>query len=335
MKLCTYSLGDDQPRAGIKIDTQIFDIAACLNVSQAGVDSSRYEALIDVLRAGPQGLQSVRRLEELLHRDVHAEQFRAYRHESAKIKLWAPVPRPNTIRDFMVFEEHLINSTHAVAKRLYPPLAWVNQVTRAITGKFLLRPPKAWYELPIYYKGSPDTVVGPEHPIVWPSYSNDLDYELEFGVYLWKTGKDITKQDAKSHIAGYTIFNDVSARDTQFREMAGRLGPAKGKDFDTGNVMGPYLVTPDEVGDAYSLEMRATVNGEQWSRGNSCGMRFSFEEMISYVSQAETLHPGDFFGSGTVGNGCGLELGRHLKRGDRITLEVEKLGQLSNPIVGA
>jgi 2-keto-4-pentenoate hydratase/2-oxohepta-3-ene-1,7-dioic acid hydratase in catechol pathway len=98
--------------------------------------------------------------------------------------------------------------------------------------------------------------------------------------------------------------------------------------------MGPYLVTPDEIADPYSLEMRAYVNGELWSRGNSRTMHYSFDDMITYLSQSETLHPGDFLGSGTVGNGCGLELGRKLKRGDRVTLEVEKLGRLSNTIAG-
>jgi 2-keto-4-pentenoate hydratase/2-oxohepta-3-ene-1,7-dioic acid hydratase in catechol pathway len=93
------------------------------------------------------------------------------------------------------------------------------------------------------------------------------------------------------------------------------------------------LVTPDEVGDPYALEMRAYVNESLWSSSNSRRMHFTFEEMIEYVSRSETLHPGDFLGSGTVGSGCGLELGRQLTRGDRVTLEVEKLGRLSNSIV--
>ncbi len=115
--------------------------------------------------------------------------------------------------------------------------------------------------------------------------------------------------------------------------MQGRLGPAKGKDFDTGNAMGPYLVTPDEVPDPYNLTMVARVNGEPWSRGNSGDMHFTFEDMIAYVSQDETLHPGEFIGSGTVGNGCGLELDRWLQPGDMVELEVEHLGVLRNRVV--
>jgi 2-keto-4-pentenoate hydratase/2-oxohepta-3-ene-1,7-dioic acid hydratase in catechol pathway len=311
---------------------QVFDLERCLEAIGPGTVPGQHDSLLGVLRNGPERMAPIRRLEEQLEKDPCAEPLSAFGHSESSVKLWAPLPRPNSIRDFLVFEEHLINSTHAYARRLYPPVAWLNGLARKAAGKALLRPPKVWYELPIYYKGNADTVVGPEEPILWPSYTNELDYELEFGVYLWRTGKDISKQDASSHIAGYTVFNDFSARDIQLKEMGGRLGPTKGKDFDTGNVMGPYLVTPDEVQDPYALQMRAYVNDELWSEGNSSKMHFSFEDMIAYVSKSETLHPGDFLGSGTVGTGCGLELDRWLKRGDRVTLEVEKLGRLSNPV---
>ena len=110
--------------------------------------------------------------------------------------------------------------------------------------------------------------------------------------------------------------------------MEGQLGPAKGKDFDTGNAMGPCLVTADEVRDPYSLAMKARVNDEEWSNGNSETMHWSFEEIIEFVSRDETLHTGEFLGSGTVGGGCGLEFDRWLKPGDVVELEIEKLGIL-------
>jgi 2-keto-4-pentenoate hydratase/2-oxohepta-3-ene-1,7-dioic acid hydratase in catechol pathway len=125
----------------------------------------------------------------------------------------------------------------------------------------------------------------------------------------------------------------MSARDAQFKEMAGRLGPAKGKDFDTGNILGPWIATKDEIPDPYNLTMIARVNGEEWGRGNSGDMHHNFEELIAHVSRSETLFPGEFLGSGTVGNGCGLEHGRFLKPGDVIELEVSKLGVLRNRIV--
>ncbi len=136
-----------------------------------------------------------------------------------------------------------------------------------------------------------------------------MDYELEFGIITRNKGANISAARAKDHIFGYTIFNDFSARDAQRVAMEGRLGPAKGKSFDGGNVMGPWIVTPDEIGDPYKLKMEARVNGEVRSLGVSDGMLFSFEEIIAHVTKDEPLMPGEFIVSGTVGNGCGLELG--------------------------
>lgn len=249
------------------------------------------------------------------------------------LKLMAPVPRPLSIRDFMVFADHLANAMHTMAGWAFPPAKWINGAWGKIFGKRLLKPSPLFYEIPAYYKGNPNTVIGHETDILWPSYEDKLDYELEFGIYIGKQGRDIAVENAKNYIAGYTVFNDVSARMTQFREIKLRLGPAKGKDFDTSNVMGPYFVTPDEAGDPYSLEMTARVNGEEWSRGNSRDMSYTFEEIIAYVSRSETLYPGEFFGSGTVPKGCGLELNRWIKPGDVIELEVERLGVLRNRIV--
>jgi 2-keto-4-pentenoate hydratase/2-oxohepta-3-ene-1,7-dioic acid hydratase in catechol pathway len=142
----------------------------------------------------------------------------------------------------------------------------------------------------------------------------------------------VPKEKAREHIFGYTIFNDISARDAQAVEMGGMLGPAKGKDFDTGNVMGPCLVTVDELPDPYNLSMVARVNGEEWGRGNSRDMYWKFEDVIAHISRSETLYPGEFFGSGTVGNGCGLEQMRYLKPGDVVELEVEGIGLLRTRI---
>lgn len=337
MKLCTYRLGEHgAPRAGIVRDDHVHDVARAAEAMKDHVPLvgiCDYSSMAGILARGPEALDSVRRIGdaaavrtgEWLDRDIG--------FPLSEVSLMAPLPRPNTIRDFLVFEEHLVNAMHTAARDMFPPAAWANSIARRLTGRPLIRPPRAWYQIPAYYKGSPDTVIGPEEQIVWPAYTERLDYELEFGLYIAKSGKDIPESEARSYIAGYTIFNDVSARDVQMKEMSARLGPAKGKDFDTGNVMGPWLVTPDEVGDAYSLNMEAWVNGERWSKGTSAGMRFSFEEIIAYVSRSETLHPGDFFGSGTVGTGCGLELGRWIRPGDRVTLKVDRLGELSNPIV--
>ena len=195
--------------------------------------------------------------------------------------------------------------------------------------------PKIWYEEPVYYKCNRFAVVGTGHDVVCPSYCKMLDYELEFGIILGKRGKNIAKANAREYIFGYLIFNDFSARDQQMREMQSQLGPTKGKDFDTANVMGPWLVTADEVPDPYALTMTAKVNGVEWSRGRSGEMHHKFEDILAHVSRDETIYPGEFFGSGTVGSGCGLEQGKFLSIGDTVELEVTGLGILRNRVVAS
>jgi len=226
-----------------------------------------------------------------------------------EIRLLAPLVRPNSIRDCLAFEEHLMNS---LGSQSIPP---------------------AWYEIPIYYKGNPDAVAGPGDDVVWPSYTQLLDYELEFAAVIGREGVNIPKEEAWDYIAGYTIFNDVSARDIQMKEMSCMLGPAKGKDMDGGNIMGPFLVTPDEFDPRKDNVMIARVNGEEWSRGVTSAMYHNFAAIISYISQSETLRVGDVIGSGTVGTGCGLELKKFPKPGDLIELEVEGIGVLANRFV--
>ena len=227
------------------------------------------------------------------------------------------------MRDFLCFEMHL---RQARANRYL-----FTGGERGDPAKMEI--PKVWYEQPIYYKCNRFSVVGIGHDVRWPLNSKMLDYELEFGIFLGKGGVNIKKENARSHIFGFCIFNDVSARDIQMPEMAGQLGPCKGKDFDTGNVMGPWLVTADEVKDPYNLTMVARVNGEEWSRGSSGTMHHKFEDILAHVSTDETVRAGEFFGSGTVGNGCGLEQGRFLKDGDVVELEIEGLGVLRNRFV--
>ena len=263
--------------------------------------------------------------------------------ERATVELLSPVPRPESIREFMVFEQHVINCT-----RRFGLPRWAASLDRAVEKTFgrnvtlaywMARP---WYERPVYYKGNRMNVIGDGASVTIPRYTKAFDWELEFGMFLCKQGRNIPKEKACDFIGGYTIFNDFSARDIQKREMGGRLGPAKGKDFDGGNAIGPVLVTPDEIPDPYNLAMRAHVNGEEVSYGHTKGMRWTFEELIAYVSRDETLYPGEFFGSGTgtvpeSGSDrccCGLEMGRFLQAGDTVELEVERIGKLTNHVLG-
>jgi 2-keto-4-pentenoate hydratase/2-oxohepta-3-ene-1,7-dioic acid hydratase in catechol pathway len=281
------------------------------------------------LNAGPEAVERGNELAEW----AFSERPEGVVRPLAEVSLASPVPRPGSVRDSMSFERHVIQATRraalgrlgtldaALGRRLGP--------RRSLAGRLN----RAFYERPIYYKSNPRSVVGHDADVRMPGYTERFDYELEWGVFIGTMGADIAEAAAPEHIAGYVVFDDFSARDAQMAEMRGRLGPAKGKDFDTGNAIGPWLVTREEVPDPYGLTMTAHVNGAEWSRGSTGDMHWSFEEIVSYISRSETLFPGDFIGSGTVGGGCGLELGAFLKRGDVVELEVEGIGLLRNRVV--
>ncbi|RQG87833.1 fumarylacetoacetate hydrolase family protein [Natrarchaeobius halalkaliphilus] len=224
-----------------------------------------------------------------------------------EVSLLSPVPNPTSLRDYMVVEEHVRNAL----------------------GDDI---PEEWFELPVYYKADSNCIGHPDQDIEWPSYTEEMDYELELAAVIGKEGRDIAAENADEYIAGYTIYNDLSARDMQFREMEVNLGPSKGKDFNGSNVLGPFLVTPNSIR-IDDVRMTARVNGEVWSEGTLGAMQHSFAEMIEHTSQSQYLYPGDVLGSGTIGMGCGLEMDRYLSRGDTVELEVEGIGTLRNRIV--
>ena len=257
-------------------------------------------------------VEARKRLETIQAQHNDSKDNSAVLYDISDVELQAPFPRPASLRDFGVFKTHMDAASRITGKEISPE----------------------WFKLPNYYRGStsPASIAGHEAVITWPNYTEKLDFELEWGIYIGKMGKNIPIEHAHEYIAGYTIYNDISARDIQFRHMTLSLGPAKGKDFDNSNIMGPCLVTPDEIGNPYDLKMTARVNGEVWSEGTTSDMYYSFEEMISFVSQSETLFPGEFLGSGTVGKGCGWELDRWIQPGDVIELEVENIGILKNQI---
>lgn len=231
-------------------------------------------------------------------------------HSLHMVKLTAPLQNPPSLRDFIAFEDHIA----ATSKKRGQPI------------------PPEWYKFPVYYKGNHRTIIGPDEALPWPLETTKLDYELELACVIGRKGRDIPERHAQDYIAGYTIMNDFSARDIQFQEMACRLGPAKGKDFAT--ALGPCLMTPEDILDVGALTMIARVNGEEWSRGRFGTVHWSFPQMIAHVSRGETIYPGDVFGSGTVGGGCGLELDRYLKPGDVVELEIQPIGVLRTLIIG-
>jgi 2-keto-4-pentenoate hydratase/2-oxohepta-3-ene-1,7-dioic acid hydratase in catechol pathway len=222
--------------------------------------------------------------------------------------LLAPL-RPRSLRDFLTFEGHLNNAL----SRLGRPI------------------PEEWFDVPAYYKGMPDTVIGPDAVIPWPRYTDRLDHELELAAVIGREGTDITREQALEHVFGWTIWNDVSARDVQVRELPIGMGPAKAKDWDGSNVLGPCIVTADEL-DGTNVRMAVRVNGETWGEDTSANMHHTFADLIAYASQAQRLYPGEVLGSGTAAGGSGIELDRRLREGDVVELEVEGIGVLRNTI---
>ena len=325
MKLVTFLNNDGQERAGVLVnnDQDILDLRSSNEFNGRDINPG-FLSVLALIEGGDSALEDARRELDAPHSEAIIE--------VASVSLCSPIPRPPQIRDCLCFEEHLTRAYEVLRKVKASGEPDPEAALAQYEEQGLYRIPEVWYQQPIYYKANRLSVVGTEHDVIWPPYANILDFELEFGFFIGKGGRDIPKDQALDHIFGYSIFNDISARDTQAVEMQGSLGPAKGKDFDTGNIIGPCIVTADEI-DPYNLTMIVRVNGEEWSRGSSSTMHWRFEDLISYVSNSETLYPGEFFGSGTVGGGSGLEHERYLSPDDVIELEVEGIGILRNRIV--
>ena len=253
-------------------------------------------------------------------------------HHINDVNLLAPIPNPNSLRDAYAFRQHV-------------------ETSRKNRGLEMI---KEFDEFPVFYFSNHNAIYGPQDEIkCMPSHFEKLDFELEIAIVIGKEGRNLKANEASSYIAGYMIMNDVSARGLQMKEMKLNLGPAKGKDF--ASVIGPYLVTPDEIkdklinkeghGSIYDLKMSCFLNNQLVSEGNFKDMNWTFEQIIERVSYGATIYPGDIIGSGTVGTGCLLELNGSgkikdsnynevwLKEGDVVKMKIDKLGEISNKIV--
>ncbi|MCW2239182.1 fumarylacetoacetate hydrolase family protein [Azospirillum canadense] len=180
---------------------------------------------------------------------------------------------------------------------------------------------------PIFFTKPPETVIANGEPIRYPhGVSDSIDYEAELGVVIGKGGRGISKAEAYDHVFGYVIINDVTARDWQSRHKQWFLG----KSFDTFCPMGPWLATADEV-DAANLSLRCWVNEELRQNANTRDLIFDIPTMIETLSAGITLYPGDVIATGTpAGVGIGFTPPKFLKPGDRVTIEIDGLGRLSN-----
>ena len=330
MKLATYVTPQGTERIGALYDSEskIADLAVAADTAVPKM-STHFSSMLSLIDGG----EPARRSADELLQSVAAGEIPAAVVDVGQVTLRSPVPRPRQIRACIAFEDHLLNAHKVKYRRLAdaapdPEAAWQGYLKSGVIGLA-----DVWYERALYYMTNRFNVIGPGEDIVWPKHSDRIDYELEFGVFIAKQGKDIPLEAAPDFIFGYSIFNDVSAREIQHREMPGGVGPHKGKNFDTGNVIGPYIVTPDELPDLSECVMVARVNGEEFSRGTCGDMYHSFAAIIADISRDETIYPGEFIASGTVGTGSGLEFDRYLKDGDVVELEIDGLGVLRNRFV--
>ncbi|MGI8706550.1 MAG: fumarylacetoacetate hydrolase family protein [Sphingomicrobium sp.] len=319
MRLVTFEAGRGERIGALVANDAIVDLNLAGELSRTPVVATM-QALIE---AGEPGLQIVREL-------AQSPQDQAVLKLS-EVQLLAPLPKPVRLRDCCLFLEHMERALEKLAKAQAAKEA-------AAAGASSAPQPSAKYTLPavfknqiIYYNANHLQIYGPEREIVWPSHSDWMDFELEWACVIGSAGTEIAPETARSHIFGYTIFNDWSARDLQLEFMAANLGPGEGKDFANG--LGPCIATPDEFDDPYSLTMTASVNGEEWSRGSTASMHHRFEDAIVQFSRSRPLAPGEIIGSGTVLSGCGFELDRRLSEGDSVELSVEGIGTLRNRVV--
>lgn len=320
MKLVTFKT-NDHAQTGILVNQQIYPLHT--------INHNIANTMRDMLNDWHNQSLLARAIESEILNGQHSEYATAY----AQHTLLAPVPQPTSCRDGYAFRQHV-----AAARR--------NRGVPMIPE---------FDQYPIFYFTNHNAIQGPGEIPCMPDHFQKLDFELEAAVVLGKRGRNIKAADADQYIAGFMIMNDMSARRLQMEEMLLNLGPAKGKDFST--VIGPWLVTPDELepykilskpghtGHSYNLNMKCWVNGIQVSEGNVGDMDWTFAEIIERCAYGADIFPGDVIGSGTVGTGCFLELNgtgkfnnpnyteQWLQPGDVVEMEISALGRLSNTIV--
>lgn len=317
MKLVSYQTENTQ-HLGVFANGHIFNLHSC--------DKLIPDEMNAFLKGGEELMERAKKINQaILSGELSPK-------EEVFYQLLAPVPYPTSCRDGYAFRQHV-----AAARR--------NRKVDMIAE---------FDQYPIFYFTNHNAIQGPGEIACMPDHFQKLDFELEVAVVIGKKGRNIKADEADAHIAGYMIMNDMSARTLQMEEMLLNLGPAKGKDFST--VIGPWLVTPDElepyrvdakpnhVGNSYNLKMTCKVNGTTVSTGNMADMDWTFAEIIERCAYGVDILPGDVIGSGTVGTGCFLELNgtgllnnpnyqpQWLQPNDVVEMEITGLGILTNII---
>lgn len=320
MKLVTYSKQGNEQLA-LLIDNMLYDVNAVDNSLPGSMAEllNNWEKHIDALRSADANIKAGKS-------SINGIAFKG-------ADIMAPVPHPTSCRDGYAFRQHVASARRNRKVDMIPEFD----------------------QYPIFYFTNHNAIQGPGAIHCMPDHFQKLDFELEAAIVICKKGRNIKAADADQYIGGYMIMNDMSARTLQMEEMLLNLGPAKGKDFST--VIGPMLVTPDElepykipakpghVGNSYNLKMICTVNGVQVSEGSVGDMDWTFAEIIERCAYGVDVLPGDVIGSGTVGTGCFLELNgtgllndpnykvQWLQPNDVVEMTIEGLGHLENTIV--
>jgi 2-keto-4-pentenoate hydratase/2-oxohepta-3-ene-1,7-dioic acid hydratase in catechol pathway len=316
MRLCTFSTDAFSRHVGLALPYQrLLDVSAALS------GDPRFATLLDVIQHEDDTLPMLRTL-------LGSTQMpQGCLHDLKAVRIELPY-QPPQIRCFSVYEQHLKNAFRQVAANVSPAAgapAWAMQI------------PAAFYETPVYYKGVRLNLSGPGAPVRRPAPGTMLDYEAELAVVVGRGGKNIDASAAMAHVFGYVVFNDFSERAQLMKELRSGVGtgPAKGKDFDGSNSLGPWIVTADEIADPHALDVTVRVNGQVRGQGSTSGMTHRIDRILSFASQNETLHAGELLATGCVPECAGVEHWRFLDDGDRVEVEISGLGVLENTVVAA
>jgi 2-keto-4-pentenoate hydratase/2-oxohepta-3-ene-1,7-dioic acid hydratase in catechol pathway len=304
MRLCTYSVESGAPRLGAECGGAVLDLVRYSHLH----DGQRLPAdMLGLIDAGPDAWRHAqelcaRFLAELSTHDLAQDAEAGLAYPADRVRRHAPIPWPRK-NVFCLGQNY---AAHAAESGSAPPTA------------------------PIYFTKPPTTVIGPGEAVPYPQgLTKRLDWEVELGIVIGLGGRDILEARAIEHVFGYTIFNDVSARDLQYRTSQW----FKGKSLDGSSPMGPVIVTADEIPDPQRLRLQLSVNGIAKQDSNTSDMIFSVGRIIADLSAGMTLEAGDCISTGTPqGVGDGRKPPEYLKPGDVMEAEVERIGVLRNPV---
>ena len=322
MKLVTFATSAREC-VGVHLgNNELLDLPEAERKLFSNAQSGCFDSMLSLIRYGERALERAAACID----SAPAEAV----HALSEVTLRAPLPNPTRLRDAGMFVEHIEvirkEMAQIAAESAPDPQAKLEELLQS--EQFQV--PKILYERVCYYNGNHLAIIGPDEQLQWPNGANILDYELELGVVLGKSGYNLTAEQAKAHVFGYTVMNDWSARDIQVEAAKSGAGPCMGKDFGTS--LGPCIVTADEVPDPHSLEMTARLNNAEVSRGSTRNMHHTVFDSIAEFSRLSPIECGEVIGSGTPAYGSASENGHRLVPGDVVQLEIERIGILTNQV---